>query len=140
MRVVTDHGYEFLNLGTGDLSRVVDPEADLAFDHCYNDGKVDPGGRSWVGSLPIAGARGEEITEDTGRLYSLVPDGDVRCHDDGLFVSNGMGWSPGADRMHHIDSWGAPQSVGQLSFQTSPPSNPNFNCPTLCGALQQAAR
>ena len=105
MCVVTDHGYEFLNLGTGDLSRVVDPEADLAFDHCYNDGKVDPGGRFWVGSLPIAGARGEEITEDTGRLYSLAPDGDVRCHDDGLFVSNGMGWSPGADRMYHIDSW-----------------------------------
>ena len=28
----------------------------------------------------------------------------------------------------------APQSVGQLSFQSPPPSNPKLNCPTLCSA------
>lgn len=31
----------------------------------------------------------------------------------------------------------APQSPGQLPFQTTPPSNPNFNCPKLCGTILQ---
>lgn len=105
MCVVTDHGYELLDPRTGELSPLVNPEAGLDFDHCYNDGKVDPAGRFWVGSLPMAGATGGEIIEDTGRLYSLTAAGEVRCHDDGLFVTNGMGWSPQADRMYHIDSW-----------------------------------
>ncbi|MHA1548697.1 MAG: SMP-30/gluconolactonase/LRE family protein [Alphaproteobacteria bacterium] len=105
MIVVTDHGYEFLDLATGELSPVVDPEAGGEFDHCYNDGSVDPGGRFWVGSLPMAGARGETITEATGRLYSLDADGKLVNHHGGLYNTNGMGWSPDGSRMYHIDSW-----------------------------------
>ncbi len=105
MCVVTDNGFETLDLASGQLTHVVDPEAEMGFDHCYNDGKVDPQGRFWVGSLPMAGARNEEITENSGRLYSLSPDGSVTNHYGGLYVSNGMGWSPDSTVMYHIDSF-----------------------------------
>ena len=103
--VVTDNGYEHLDLVTGELTKIVNPEEGTQFDHCYNDGKVDSYGRFWVGSLPMAGARNQEITENTGRLYSLSPDGAVRDHRGGLYVTNGMAWNPEDNVMYHVDSW-----------------------------------
>ena len=105
MIFVTDNGYEFMDPDTGEFTPIVNPEEGKGYDHCYNDGKVDPSGRFWVGSLPLAGARGEEITESTGRLYSLDAAGRVSDHGGGLFNSNGMGWSPDGTLMYHVDSW-----------------------------------
>lgn len=63
-----------------------------------NDGKVDPQGRFWVGSMadpPVPGA---------GSLYRLDADLTLTCAIAGTTISNGLGWSPDGTRMYFIDS------------------------------------
>lgn len=62
----------------------------------FNDGKVDPAGRLWVGS--ISDAREPEASLyrfDGSRFSAQVP---------GLTTSNGLAWSPDGRRMHWSDT------------------------------------
>ena len=62
----------------------------------FNDGKVDPAGRLWVGS--ISDAREPEAALyrfDAGAFTARVP---------GLTTSNGLAWSPSGERMHWSDT------------------------------------
>lgn len=52
-----------------------------------NDGKCDPGGRFWVGSI-------SEEEEPIAKLYRYDPDGSLHVMETGLTNSNGLGWSP----------------------------------------------
>lgn len=63
-----------------------------------NDGKCDPQGRFWVGSMDL------EEKESIGSLYSVERDGTVKQWADGIGVSNGMTWSPDEREMFYIDS------------------------------------
>jgi len=63
-----------------------------------NDGSIDARGRFYVGSLSYDGREGR------GCLYRFDPDGSWRVLAEGLGVSNGIGWSPGLDRLYHVDS------------------------------------
>lgn len=63
-----------------------------------NDGKVDPAGRFWAGSMAFTGDR------PTGTLYRLDRAGSVRPILGGLTISNGMDWSPRGDVMYFIDT------------------------------------
>jgi len=62
-----------------------------------NDGKTDPFGRVWFGTMDRA-----EV-HPVGRLFRW--DGSaVTGHVDGVWVSNGLGWSPDATTMYYADS------------------------------------
>ncbi len=61
-----------------------------------NDGKVDPGGRFWAGSM--------DTEHSQGVLYRLDPDGGQHTLLDGIGISNGLGWSPDRKRMYYTDS------------------------------------
>jgi hypothetical protein len=63
-----------------------------------NDGKVDPVGRFWAGSLALSFEAGR------GSLYVLEKDGSYRSVLDKCTLSNGMGWSPDAQYFYYIDS------------------------------------
>jgi sugar lactone lactonase YvrE len=63
-----------------------------------NDGKCDPRGRLWVGTMAF------EATPGRGSLYRLDPDGTLTRHLEGLTISNGIGWSPDLRTMYHTDS------------------------------------
>lgn len=63
-----------------------------------NDGKVDPGGRFWAGTMALDERAG------AGALYRLDPDYQVHVMLDGLTISNGLDWSPDGTRMYYIDS------------------------------------
>lgn len=67
-----------------------------------NDGKVDPAGRFWAGTMRID----DHMTHYTGTLYSLEPNHAIRAHwGDGVIgVSNGMAWSSDARRFFYVDS------------------------------------
>ena len=65
----------------------------------FNDGKCDPGGRLWVGSMD------REEREPLGCLYRFdAASGQLSAMETGITVSNGLGWSPAGDRMYYIDS------------------------------------
>ena len=62
-----------------------------------NDGKLDPMGRLWFGTMDL------ERRDPIAELFRL--DGDqVVPVEDGVILSNGLGWSPSAEAFYHIDS------------------------------------
>jgi sugar lactone lactonase YvrE len=64
----------------------------------FNDGKCDPAGRFWSGTLDLAFRR------PLGALYCLEADlGAHRVVPD-VCISNGLAWSPDATRMYFADS------------------------------------
>jgi L-arabinonolactonase len=67
-------------------------------DSRLNDGRCDPAGRFWVGSMK------EAIDEPSGALYRIDSGGGVLTRDDAIFCSNGLAWSPDGRRMYHADS------------------------------------
>ncbi len=73
----------------------------------FNDGKCDPRGRLWVGTM------GSFCQEGLGSLYSfeIAVGGDadtgevvVRKHLDGVHISNGIVWSADGRTMYYIDT------------------------------------
>ena len=61
-----------------------------------NDGKCDPAGRFWAGSMAYDARPG------AGSLYRLDPDGQVHEILRGLTISNGLAWTPdGATMLLH---------------------------------------
>ena len=70
----------------------------LPDDMRMNDGKVDPSGRFWAGSMALSFEKGR------GSLYVLEKDHSYRSILDDITLSNGMGWSPDAQYFYYIDS------------------------------------
>jgi sugar lactone lactonase YvrE len=63
-----------------------------------NDGKVDPWGCFWAGSMAYDGRPG------AGELYRLGPNGRPSVALRGLGISNGLDWSPDGRTFYFIDS------------------------------------
>lgn len=61
-----------------------------------NDGKVDPAGRFWAGSMDVEKRQGE--------LYRLDPDLSRHTLLNGIGISNGLGWSPDCKTMYYTDT------------------------------------
>lgn len=61
-----------------------------------NDGKVDPAGRFWAGTMDPQNKR--------GALFRLDPDGTKHTMLTEIGISNGLGWSPGRTTMYYTDS------------------------------------
>jgi sugar lactone lactonase YvrE len=63
-----------------------------------NDGKCDPAGRFWFGTMSTT-------SEDAaGSLYRLDRDLSLHRMVKGTTISNGLGWSPDGSRMYFIDT------------------------------------
>lgn len=90
------HGFAFLDLATGGIERIVDPEPHT--NNRLNDGKCDRAGRYWCGSI------NPELKQPTGGLYRLDPD--LSCHSmqQGVIASNGIAFSPDDRTMYFADS------------------------------------
>lgn len=93
-----DTGYVRLNLKTGAKTPLGDPEAELRATNRFNDGKCDPAGRFWAGSISLVKNKG------TANLYCLDTDGALSLKLKHLTNSNGICWSADAQTMYHIDT------------------------------------
>lgn len=80
------HGFYRLNMDDGSLEAVGDPESDLP-DNRFNDGKCDPAGRFWAGTMSLKGEEG------TGSLYMLDTEGKIHKKWGPVTTSNGLAWS-----------------------------------------------
>ena len=77
----------------------------------FNDGKCDPAGRFWAGTMAYDQAAG------AGALYRLDHDGSVVLVLDGVTVSNGLAWSHDGATMYFIDT--PTQGIDALSFEAA---------------------
>ncbi len=92
-------GFATFNPGIGQFTIVADPEADRPHNR-FNDGKCDPAGRFWAGTMSLA----EKPRPRTGGLYSLDGEGNVTQHLSEVGVSNGIVWTSNGRTMYYIDT------------------------------------
>lgn len=64
----------------------------------FNDGKCDPQGRLWAGTMGLQGERG------AGALYCFPSAGEARCVLRDVSISNGLAWSLDGATLYYIDS------------------------------------
>jgi sugar lactone lactonase YvrE len=83
--------------GDGSLTELTSPLADRPGMR-FNDGKVDPRGRAFGGTMPYTAGTG------LGALYRLDPGPVATTCVDPLFLSNGLGWTPDGTGMYVVDS------------------------------------
>lgn len=79
------------------LARIAAPEKHLP-DNRMNDGKCDPAGRFWAGTMSMTGK------PEAGSLYCLHSDFTLTREVSNVSISNGLGWSPDGKTMYHIDT------------------------------------
>jgi sugar lactone lactonase YvrE len=93
-----EHGIYALDETTGESTKLCDPEAHIPTNR-FNDGKCDPAGRLWVGSMDMRSPR-----QPTGALYCLHADHRVESKLSPATVSNGIVWTRDASTMYYIDT------------------------------------
>jgi sugar lactone lactonase YvrE len=91
-----DDGFFFLDETTGISTPIADPEPGIA-DNRFNDGKCDPSGRLWAGTICLK-KRAEAA------LYCLHTDLSVEKKFGPVTNSNGIVWSADARTMYYIDT------------------------------------
>lgn len=79
------------------LSIVAEVEVER-IENRMNDGKVDPQGRFWAGTMA------SDMAPGAGALYRLDEDFRVVTVLSGLTISNGVDWSPDGRKMYFVDS------------------------------------
>ena len=97
--------------GGGNLSKVL-ADTNEGSGLRFNDGKCDPSGRFWVGSMD------RKEKNKLGSLYSWNSIEGLVNREQGLTVSNGMGWSPDNSLFYYIDSPTREVSVYDFDLST----------------------
>ena len=90
-------GLARLDMQSGDVSPIIDPEKDYV-NNRFNDGKVDPEGRLWAGTM------GLDEAPDVGSLYRLNRNLSIDKLFGNVSISNGMAWSADQKSFYYIDS------------------------------------
>lgn len=90
-------GFMRLDVASGRTTVIADVDADRP-DLRMNDGKCDPAGRFWAGTMAF-----DERPGAGGALYRLDPDGRVQMMLGDVTISNGLDWTADG-RMYYIDS------------------------------------
>ena len=94
--VALQNGIHFINTQTGRLQFIVNPLTNNNIR--FNDGKCDPSGRFWVGSMHL------RFTEGSASLYRMDTNKTVHKILDGVTVSNGIAWTKDKKTMYYVDS------------------------------------
>ncbi|MBE0696844.1 MAG: SMP-30/gluconolactonase/LRE family protein [Anaerolineaceae bacterium] len=92
--MATQNGFAFWDPQMAKMNFLGDPDADEA-DVRFNDGKTDPQGRFWAGKMS---------TTPTNSLFRLDADCSIQRMESGIFISNGLGWSPDNRIFYYTDS------------------------------------
>jgi len=94
--VALQNGIHKIDINTGQLELVVNPLEDAQ--KRFNDGKCDPKGRFWVGTMALDGRK------EASELYRLDKDKTIHSVLDKVSVSNGIVWSADKKTMYYIDT------------------------------------
>lgn len=91
-----DNGFFFLDETTGESTPISNPEPNLP-DNRFNDGKCDPAGRLWAGTICLK-------KRPEAALYCLRTDLRVEKKFGPVTNSNGIIWSRDTRTMYYIDT------------------------------------
>ncbi|GAA4397387.1 SMP-30/gluconolactonase/LRE family protein [Nibrella viscosa] len=109
-------GIYHLSTDTGELNLITQPLTDPNIR--FNDGKCDPAGRFWVGSMHL------EQIEGAASLYRLDTDKDVQVMLTDVTISNGIVWTSDRKTMYYIDTPTGTVQAFDYNEQTGDISNP----------------
>lgn len=90
-------GFAFIERKNGEVKMIVNPEQHLA-NNRFNDGKCDPAGRFWAGTMSLTEDKG------AGSLYVLENNHTYSKKMEGVTISNGMAWSSDQKQLFYIDT------------------------------------
>ncbi len=93
-----DSGIYSFDPKTGQKENLADPEADKRPDNRFNDGKCDPSGRLWAGTISTVKKTGD------ANLYMLDTFENLSLKISGVTNSNGICWNENAGSMYYIDT------------------------------------
>lgn len=95
-----ENGFARLHLENSKIKidPIIDPEPDISGNR-FNDGKVDPTGGFWAGTMDDA-----EQDPRAGSWWRLAPDGACKLVDDNYHVTNGPAFDRQNDRVYLTDS------------------------------------
>lgn len=113
-------GFHHFDFQTRALRFLADPEPHMPGNR-FNDGTVDPAGRFWAGTMPIAGPG----TVPEGALYCLDLDGSARKAGGSFWIQNGLAFSPDGKTMYVSDSHAEVRTIWAFDYdpQTGVPSH-----------------
>lgn len=95
--VALEDGIYLMDLQTGALSLLSDVEAEL-HENRFNDGKCDPNGNLWVGSMRM------DESQASAALYRVNSEGETKKMLENITISNGIVWSNDHTKMYYIDT------------------------------------
>src|SRR5690606_34334741 len=95
--IALEDGIYSINLKTGELEVLAEIEKELTYNR-FNDGKCDPKGRLWAGTMNFDG------NSKTGSLYQIDSVGTVTMRLDSVMISNGIVWTKDHTTMYYIDT------------------------------------
>lgn len=95
--VALQNGIFSMDLSNGDMTLINNP-LDTVSNVRFNDGKCDPVGRFWVGSMTMNGETG------SASLYVMNDRHEVKKVLDNVTISNGIAWSLDQKTMYYIDT------------------------------------
>ena len=90
-------GIYILNTLDGEISLLSDVEADMTYNR-FNDGKCDPNGNLWVGSMHF------DQSLPKANLYKVDGKGNAVKMLDSITISNGIVWTKDSRTMYYIDT------------------------------------
>ena len=93
-----DSGIFRFNPQSGEKTHLADPEADKRPDNRFNDGKCDPAGRFWAGTISTVKKTGD------ANLYQLDTSLNLSQKISGVTNSNGICWDQQKGLMYYIDT------------------------------------
>lgn len=96
LMLATENGIGVLAGSSNSIEWIGDPESNKP-DNRFNDGKFDPAGRFWAGTMRIDCQDSQE-----GALYRVGKDRTITKVLDGISLSNGLAWL--GDKMFYVDT------------------------------------
>jgi sugar lactone lactonase YvrE len=95
--VALDNGIYILNTNNRLLTLLSNVEENIPTNR-FNDGKCDPSGNLWVGSMRL------DETIPAASLYKVAPDGTTTKMLENITISNGIVWTKDGTTMYYIDT------------------------------------
>ncbi|MEL0098552.1 MAG: SMP-30/gluconolactonase/LRE family protein [Opitutae bacterium] len=93
-----DSGIYRFDPSNNQKTNLADPEANKRPENRFNDGKCDPSGRFWAGTISTVKKVGD------ANLYQLDTSGNLTLQVSGVTNSNGICWNASKTEMYYIDT------------------------------------